>query len=80
MDKFLPNLTYLNMDFVNTHQPNYAQPFGLAYFRRLVTLKVGSHNKAYSNVVRFLSASGHALEEFDLNISGGTIEITKKSP
>lgn len=70
MDKLLPNLTYLDMNFVNTHQPIYAQPFGLTHFRRLVTLKVGSHNKAYSNVIRFLSASGHALEELDLNISG----------
>lgn len=70
MDKLLPNLIYLKMNFVNAHQSNYAQPFGLTYFRRLVTLKVGSRNKTYSNVIRFLSASGHALEEIDLNISG----------
>lgn len=76
MDKLLPNLTNLEMNFVNTHQPNYAQPFQLAHFRRLVTLKVGSQNKAYSNVIRFLSASGHALEDFDLHVTGDLDEKT----
>lgn len=70
MDELLPNLTALHMEFVNAHKPNYAQPFGQIYFRRLVTLKVNSHNKEYSNVIRFLSASGRALEEFELNIGG----------
>lgn len=70
MDKLLPNLSYLKMNFVNTHMPNYKQPFGLTYFQRLTTLKVGSHNKAYSNVLRFLSPSGNQLEEFDLNVNG----------
>lgn len=70
IDTLLPNLNYLDMQFVNAHRPMYEQPFGQTYFNNLQTLKVVSHNKEYSNVLRFLSPSAEKLEKFEFLVSG----------
>lgn len=71
IDNLLPNLNYLDMEFVNAHKPLYKQPFGQTYFKNLQTLKVFSHNKEHSNVLRFLSPAAEKLEKFEFLVAGG---------
>ncbi|XP_037039208.1 uncharacterized protein LOC119076526 [Bradysia coprophila] len=78
MDELLPSLNYLDMEFVNAHRPMYAQPFGQTYFKNLQTLKVYSHNKEHSNVLRFLSPSANKLEKFVFLVTGNLDEKVMK--